>query len=67
MRGLLHAAGNAVASGSGFDGGLLRKLYPDDLMTAGMLHMVAYALVGIVILVATRGRLGLRRTEDGAR
>jgi hypothetical protein len=36
-------------------------------MTAGMLHMIAYAVVGIVVLVATRGRLGLRRTEAGDR
>ncbi len=67
LLGLLHAAGNAVASGSGFDGGLLRKLYPDDVMTAGMLHMLAYAVVGVAVLVATRGRLGLRRTEAGDR
>lgn len=67
LLGFLHAAGNAVASGSGFDGGLLRKLYPDDVMTAGMLHMLAYAIVGIAVLLATRARLGLRRTGDGAR
>jgi membrane protease YdiL (CAAX protease family) len=57
--GLLHAAGNAAAPGSGFGGGLLRKLYPDDAMTAGVLHLLAYAVVGLVVLVATRGRLGL--------
>jgi membrane protease YdiL (CAAX protease family) len=67
LLGFLHAAGNAAGSGSGFDVGLLRKLYPDDLMTAGVLHMLAYAVVGIVVLVATRGRLGARRTEDGER
>ncbi len=67
LLGFLHAAGNAAAPGSGFDGGLLRKLYPDDLMTAGVLHMLAYAVVGIVVLVVTRGRLGVRRTEDGDR
>lgn len=64
--GLLHAAGNAVAAGSGFDGGFLRHLYPDDYSTAGMLHLLAFALVGIVVLIATRGRLGGRRT-DGER
>ena len=67
LLGFLHAAGNAAASGSGFNVGLLRKLYPDDLTTAGVLHMLAYAVVGIVVLVATRGRLGLRRTQDGNR
>jgi membrane protease YdiL (CAAX protease family) len=65
--GLLHAAGNAVASGSGFEGGFLRHLYPDDASTAGSLHLLAFALVGIVVLVATRGRLGGRRTDDGER
>ena len=64
--GLLHAAGNAVAPGSGFGGGFLRHLYPDDASTAGMLHLLAFALVGIVVLIATRGRLGGRRT-DGER
>jgi len=64
--GLLHAAGNAVASGSGFDGGFLRHLYPDS-STAGMLHLLAFVPVGIVVLVATRGRLGRRRTEGPER
>ena len=63
--GLLHAAGNAVAPGSGFGGGFLRHLYP-DASTAGALHLVAFAVVGIVVLIATRGRLGGRRT-DGER
>jgi uncharacterized protein len=63
--GLLHAAGNAVAPGSGFGGGFLRHLYPDT-STAGALHLVAFAVVGIVVLIATRGRLGGRRT-DGER
>lgn len=65
--GFLHAAGNAAGPGSGFSSGLLRKLYPDALMAAGLLHLVAYAVVGIVVLVATRGRLGLRRTASGER
>jgi CAAX protease family protein len=67
LLGFLHAAGNAAGPGSGFDAGLLRKLYPDDLMTGGLLHLIAYAVVGIVVLVATRGRLGLRRTAGGDR
>lgn len=65
--GLLHAAGNAVAPGSGFGGGFLRHLYPDDASSAGMLHALAFALVGIVLLIATRGRLGGRRTDGGRR
>jgi uncharacterized protein len=65
LLGLLHAAGNAAAAGSGFgDGGVLRRLYPDDGATAGSLHLVAFALVGLVVLAATRGRLGLRRTSS---
>jgi hypothetical protein len=64
--GLLHAAGNAVAPGSGFGGGFLRHLYP-DASTAGMLHLLAFALVGIVVLIATRRRLGGRRTDAGER
>jgi membrane protease YdiL (CAAX protease family) len=65
--GLLHAAGNAVASGSGFTDGFLRELYPDDLATAGSLHLFAFALIGIVVLATTRGRLGGRRTDGGER
>ena len=65
--GLLHAAGNAAAPGGGFGGGFLRKLYPDDAMTAGAMHLLAFAVVGIVVLVATRGRLGGRRTDGGER
>jgi membrane protease YdiL (CAAX protease family) len=65
--GLLHAAGNAVASGSGFTDGFLRELYPGDPATAGSLHLFAFALVGIAVLVATRGRLGGRRTDGGER
>ena len=63
LTGLLHAAGNATATGSGFDGGMLLKLYPDN-MVAALLHLVAFVVVGIVVLIATRGRLG-RRREHG--
>jgi len=42
----------------------LRELYPDEAMTAGFLHLLAYAAVGLVVLAATRGRLG-RRTTGG--
>jgi membrane protease YdiL (CAAX protease family) len=65
--GFLHAAGNAVGGGSGFTDGFLRHLYPDAPATAGLMHLLAFALVGIVVLVATRGRLGGRRTDGGER
>jgi len=58
--GLIHAMGNAVASGSGFQPGLLRSLYPGD-STATTTHLLALALLGLAVLVATRGRLGLPR------
>ncbi len=58
--GLLHGTGNAVAGGSGFGGGALPRLYP-DVATVGTLHLVAYAVLGLVVLAATRGRLGRRR------
>ena len=65
LLGFLHAAGDAAAPGSGFSAGLLRKLYPDDAMTVGVVHLLAYALVGFVVLLATRGRLGVRRGPEG--
>jgi membrane protease YdiL (CAAX protease family) len=66
LLGLIHAAGNAIAPGSGFgDGGVLRRLYPDNEF-AGMVHLLAFAVIGLVVLLATRGRLGGRRTEPKA-
>jgi hypothetical protein len=64
--GFLHAAGNAATTGSGFTYGFLRELYPDDLATAGSMHLFAFAIVGMVVLVATRGRLGLRRPAQSS-
>ena len=58
--GLLHASGNAVAGGSGFHPGFLRSLYPDSALS-GMAHLLAYAALGLLVLAATRGRLGSRR------
>jgi membrane protease YdiL (CAAX protease family) len=57
--GLLHAMGNAVAGGSGFHPGLLARLYPGEQL-ASMAHLLAFFLVGLVVLVLTRGRLGRR-------
>ena len=56
--GIFHAVGNAVASGSGFGDGTLRTLYPDTPF--GFAHLAAYAIVAIVVLIATRGRFGDR-------
>jgi membrane protease YdiL (CAAX protease family) len=63
----LHAAGNGVTGGSGFGVGALPRLYPDEEFV-GLLHFPAYALIALVVIVATRGRLGLsrRRTPTAA-
>jgi membrane protease YdiL (CAAX protease family) len=57
--GLLHAMGNAVATGSGFQPGLLAHLYPGQTI-AVLSHLIAFLLIGLVVLAATRGRLGHR-------
>jgi membrane protease YdiL (CAAX protease family) len=66
--GLLHAAGNAVAGGSGFQTGYLRSLYPDSSI-AGVAHLLAFAVIGLLAVIATRGRLGHGRAaaETGTR
>jgi membrane protease YdiL (CAAX protease family) len=56
----LHAAANATGGGSGFDAGLLPRLYPDVPMVS-VLHLVALAAIGLVVVVATRARLGRSR------
>lgn len=61
--GLVHAAGNASTDGSGFAGpGLLPPLYPGE--TVGPMHLVASAALGLVVLAATRGRLGRSHSGD---
>ena len=60
LLGLVHAAGNAAAPGSGFGEGVLRHLYPDNELV-GSLHLVAFALIGLVVLAVTRGRIGPAR------
>lgn len=60
--GIAHAAGNAVATGSGLGTGLLAELYPGQTL-ATMAHLLAFAVIGLVVLAATRGRLG---RGDGA-
>ena len=56
--GLVHALSNAVGPGSGFTEGALRVLYPADAELVGVLHIAALALMGLVVMAATRMRLG---------
>ena len=56
--GFMHAAGNAAAGSSGFADGFLPRLYAGEDFV-GVLHLVAFALIGAVVIVATRARLGL--------
>jgi membrane protease YdiL (CAAX protease family) len=65
--GLVHAAGNAAAAGSGFAGGdgMLRRLYDEPVV--GSVQVLASALLGLLVLAATRARLGRadhRREDD---
>ncbi len=62
--GLMHAAGNAVAGGSGFQTGFLAHLYPDEGL-ALLAHQLAFAVLGLLVVIATRGRLGGQRAPDG--
>jgi membrane protease YdiL (CAAX protease family) len=57
--GLVHALSNAVAPGSGLGDGYLRALYPADAELVGVLHLLALAVLGLVVMAATRLRLGL--------
>lgn len=55
--GLVHAAGNAAAGGTGLGPGMLTQLYPDQSL--GPLHIFTFAALGLGIAIVTRGRLGL--------
>jgi hypothetical protein len=57
--GPVHASGNAVAGGTMLGDGLLQRLYPE--VSAGPLHIFAFAVLGLLVLGATRARLGLPR------
>jgi uncharacterized protein len=64
--GLLHAAGNAAATGAGFGEGALQRVYvqPD----ADELHLYAEVVLGVLVIAFTWGRLGLaRQAHRGAR
>ena len=54
---LVHAAANATAAGSILGTGLLDRLYPGQ--GHGGVVIPLLAVVGLVVLTATRGRLGL--------
>ena len=54
--GLLHAVGDATTNGS-FAGGFLPRLYENA--DVGFFHMFALALIGVVVIAATRARLGV--------
>jgi uncharacterized protein len=58
--GLVHAASNATAGGSGFGDGMLPRLHPDAGFV-GLMHLLAFGAIGLVLIAATRGRLGLPR------
>jgi membrane protease YdiL (CAAX protease family) len=58
--GLLHAVGNGVAAGSGFGAGFLARLYPDQPFVS-LMHLLALAVIGLVVIAITRARLGATR------
>ena len=64
--GLIHASGDAVTVGSGFGTGVARRLWADPNVP-GMAHVLAFFVLGLVVLAATRGRLGLRPRGSGER
>ena len=66
--GLVPAAGTAVGPGNGLAPGYLRQLYPGDTELVGVLHTAAFGVLALVVMAATRGRLGLEpeRRADAA-
>ncbi|MBJ2119360.1 CPBP family intramembrane metalloprotease [Arthrobacter sp. MSA 4-2] len=54
--GLFHAAGNAVAVREWPGDGMLPLLYPGE--NFGPVHLLVSAVVGVIVIAATRGRLG---------
>ncbi len=65
--GLVHAVSNGMAAGAGFGlgFGLVPTLYPDGGLVAALIHLMTYAIIGVVLLFVTRGRLG-RHPRDTA-
>jgi membrane protease YdiL (CAAX protease family) len=64
--GLVHGVGDAVTGGSGFQPGLLARLYPGSSVP-GVAHLMAFAVIGLVVVAVTRGRLGRRSSPDRLR
>ena len=64
--GVLHAVSNGVAAGAGFGlgAGLVPRLYPDGGLVAGLIHLITFAVISLIVLIITRGRLGLRRQAN---
>src|SRR5262245_14016328 len=62
--GLVHAAGNAASVGSVVGAGLLPRLYPDD-PNAGLVIPIL-AVLGVVVILATKARLGYRPSAASA-
>jgi membrane protease YdiL (CAAX protease family) len=58
--GLAHACGNAVVTGTVAGNALLPALFGRNL---GPVHLFAFAVIGVVLIVRTRGRLGLASLE----
>jgi membrane protease YdiL (CAAX protease family) len=54
--GVVHAVGDAIAVGSGFEAGYLEHLYGNQMLV-GLSHTFAIFILGFVVLAATRGRL----------
>ena len=54
--GLVHAMGNAATGGDGITEGYLRHLYPGN-NNVTMAHLLAMFLLGLLVLIVTRGRL----------
>ncbi len=63
--GFLHAAGNGVGGGSGFGDGFLARLYPGEDFVS-LMHLLAFALIGLVVIGGTRAALGRSRRDAAA-
>jgi len=57
LAGLVHAAGDATVGGSLLGVGLLPRLY--DGYDVGLIGVFAQAIIGLVVIAATRARLGM--------
>jgi membrane protease YdiL (CAAX protease family) len=54
--GLMHAAGNAAAGGSGFQDGFLAHVYPGRSLALSA-HQLAFVVLGLLVTISTRGRI----------